>query len=818
MQSHARVVVVGGGCVGVNILHELARRGWNDALLIERRQLTSGSTWHAAGLIPIYSFSYSFGRLIAKSIEIYEALEAETGHPVGWHKCGQLRVANSRERMDEYLNYASIAETQGVRAEILGPAEVRELWPLFEGHRDLLGGVYNPDDGHIAPADVTQAAAAGARDKGAKIHQETRVTAIEAQPGGEWRVRTDRGDVVCEHVVIATGSYARETAAMVGLDIPAVPVLHQYWVTETVPELVRRHAEGRPEMPVLRDESINGYVREEGDSLMFGPYEPPEKLEHFALDGVPEWFGADLLPEDMEAVEAHWETAIELVPALGRAGIRRNVRGPICTTPDNLPLVGPAWGLRNFWLAQGCSGGILMGGGIGHYLSEWMIDGEPGIDLSEIDCRRFGAYANKRWTAVKAREAFGHNFGIHYPGYEWPAGRPNRSRPLPRAPERAGGGVGRGLRLGGAELVRPARSRGARRLQLPQLQLLPPRRGGGARGPPRGRAARDDPDGEVRGERPGGGGLARSHPREPPAPGARAHRALPPAHRQGHGALRVHGDPARRRPLLPRRHPARRAPRLRHAVARPAPRRQRRACATRAASGAASRWWARGRARCCSPSPTATSATTPCPGCAPAPCRWASQATCGCCASTTKGSSATSSTTPSATSSLSSTPSSRRARGTGFASPATARSSRCAWTSPTAPCTGTSTWSTARSRPGLDRFVKLDGNRDFVGRAALERQRAAGLERRMVTLKVDTVDADAYMNEGVYASGCGPPVGRVTSGAYSHTLGHSISMAYVGTEHSRPGTELEIPLLGERRPATVIEDSPYDPANRRPRM
>ena len=429
MQSHARVVVVGGGCVGVNILHELARRGWNDAVLLERRQLTSGSTWHAAGLIPIYSFSYSFGRLIAKSIEIYEALEAETGHPVGWHKCGQLRVANSRERMNEYLNYASIAETQGVRAEILGPAEVRELWPLFEGHRDLLGGVYNPDDGHIAPADVTQAAAAGARDKGAAIHQETRVTAIEAQPGGEWRVRTDRGDIACEHVVLATGSYARETGAMVGLDIPAVPILHQYWVTETVPELVRRHAEGRPEMPVLRDESINGYVREEGDCLMFGPYERPEKLEHFALDGVPEWFGADLLPEDMEAVETNWEAAIELVPALGRAGIRRNVRGPICTTPDNLPLVGPAWGLRNFWLAQGCSGGILMGGGIGHYLSEWMIDGEPGIDLSEIDCRRFGAYANKRWTAVKAREAFGHNFGIHYPGYEWPAGRPNRTAP-----------------------------------------------------------------------------------------------------------------------------------------------------------------------------------------------------------------------------------------------------------------------------------------------------------------------------------------------------------------------------------------------------
>ena len=429
MQTHARVVVVGGGCVGVNILYSLAHRGWTDCCLLERTELTAGSTWHAAGLIPIYSFSYKFGRLIAKTIEIYEGLEEETGQGIGWHKCGQLRIAESADRMDEYLNYASIAETQGVRAEILTPGETVELWPLMKRSPDLIGAVYNPDDGHIAPADVTQALAKGARQLGASIHRNTEVTSIEQLPSGEWKVSTNQGDIVCEHVVTATGNYSQQTAAMLGLDLPCFPVVHQYWVTETVPEVRERKAQGLPEMPVLRNEAINGYVREERDGLMFGPYERPQRLEHFARDGVPDWFGADLLPEDMEAVEENWEAALELVPVLGEVGIQANVRGPICVTPDNLPLCGPAWGRRNLWLAEGFSGGILMGGGMGHELVNWIIDGEPHIDLSEVDPRRFGAYANKVYTGLKNKETFGHNFGVHYPGYEWPEARPAKTVP-----------------------------------------------------------------------------------------------------------------------------------------------------------------------------------------------------------------------------------------------------------------------------------------------------------------------------------------------------------------------------------------------------
>ncbi len=429
MSKHARVIVVGGGCVGVNILYALTKRGWTDVTLLERTELTAGSTWHAAGLIPLYSFSYSFGRMIRRSIEIYESLEKETDQAVGWHKCGQLRVANSRDRMDEYLNYMSIAETQGVNAEIITPERVRELWPLLAENKELLGGLYHPDDGHIAPANVTQAVAKGARENGATIHRNAEVTGFEQLPSGEWNVKTNNGDFVCEHVVTATGNYVQQTAKMIGINIPAYPVLHQYWVTAPVAEVEKRQTKGLPEMPVLRDETINGYVREERNGLMFGPYERPDKLEHFARDGVPKGFGADLLPENFDAVEVNWEAVTKLVPILGEVGIKNNVRGPICVTPDNLPLVGPATGLKTFWLAEGFSGGILGGGGVGEQIANWIVDGEPEFDLSEIDSRRFGEYANKEWVGIKNKEAFGHNFGIHYPGYEWPEGRPSKTMP-----------------------------------------------------------------------------------------------------------------------------------------------------------------------------------------------------------------------------------------------------------------------------------------------------------------------------------------------------------------------------------------------------
>ena len=813
MQSHARVVVAGGGCIGVNVLHELARRGWTDCVLLERSQLTAGSTWHAAGLIPVYSFSYRFGRLIAKTIEIYEGLEAETGQPVGWHKCGQLRVANTRDRMDEYLNYLSIAETQGVRAVPLSPREVRELWPLFEGHPDLVGGVFNPDDGHIAAADVTQAAAAGARARGAKIHTDTEVRGFERLPGGEWRVQTSRGDLVCEHVVLATGNYARQTGAMVGLDLPAIPILHQYWVTEPVPELIERHRAGLPEMPILRDESINGYVREEGEGLMFGPYERPEKLEYFALDGVPEWFGADLLPEDLEAVEDNWSMAVRLVPALGRAGIRRNVRGPICTTPDNLPLVGPAWGLRNFWMAVGASGGILMGGGVGHYLSEWIVEGEPGIDLSEIDCRRFGAYANKRWAAVKVREAFGNNFGIHYPGYEWPAGRPNKTAPCFDRLSREGAVWGSVYGWEVPNWYAPPGVEPRDVYSYRSFNYFP-------------RVAE-----EVRAVR-NAAGLLEMTPMakfEVSGPGAEAWLNRILANRVPRapgrialchlltrkGTVRVEftvtrlsedlfylvGTPRGERhdfDVLSRNLPAGGAVRLRNAtqergcfaVVGPKARDVLQPLAEGDLSNAAFPWLG-ARVMNVGYATDVRVLRINYEG----ELGWELYHPIGHQAGLLD-----------AILEAGKEPGLRLAGYRAIESLRLDKSYRAMYRDLDV--------EHSALEAGLSRFVRFD-DREFIGRTALERQRAAGLERRLVTLKVETVDADAYMNEGVYAGG--RLVGRVSSGAHSHHHGHCISLAYVDTAHDRPGTELEIPILGERRPATVIEDSPYDPANLRPR-
>jgi dimethylglycine dehydrogenase len=430
MESHVRVVVVGGGAVGANIVYSLTHRGWNDVVLLEKNELTSGSTWHAAGLLPLYTHRFNLGRLVLKSIQMYSGLEAETGQAVGFHNCGSLRIASDPDRLDEYLWHAGCAATQGFEAHILGPQEVRGLWPLIEKGNRILGGLFHPQDGHIAPADVTQALAKGARGKGAKIHRNTEALEFKQLRSGEWKVTTTTGDIVCEHLVVATGNHAQQTARMLGLSYPAICVVHQYYITEEVPEILARKRAGLPEMPILKDDRYLGYLREERHGLMFGPYEAPDDLELFAVDGVPQWFGAmSLLPEKLDPVAGHIEAAMELVPAFARAGVRAHVRGPICTTPDNMPLAGPAPGRRNLWLAEGVVGGIMMGGGLGHYLSEMIVEGESSIDFTDFDPRRFGDHVSKPYACIKSREAFGNNFGVYYPDYEWPAARPLKTSP-----------------------------------------------------------------------------------------------------------------------------------------------------------------------------------------------------------------------------------------------------------------------------------------------------------------------------------------------------------------------------------------------------
>jgi len=266
VKTHVRVLVIGGGVVGVSTLYHLTKKGWKDVALIERTELTAGSTWHAAGLLPLFNMSYTVGQLHKYSVDLYKRLPAETGQDVSFHVTGNLRLATCKERMDEYQKYCGTANTIGVPFEVITPQRVKELWPLVElgGSADtpaLIGALYHPDDGHIAPADVTQALAKGARDRGAQINRHTEAVGFQRRPSGEWQVRTTQGVITCEHLVLATGNYAQRTARLLGIAYPALPVIHQYMVTEAVPELIERRRTGHKEMPVLKDDRFIGYLR-----------------------------------------------------------------------------------------------------------------------------------------------------------------------------------------------------------------------------------------------------------------------------------------------------------------------------------------------------------------------------------------------------------------------------------------------------------------------------------------------------------------------------------------------------------------------------
>ena len=426
MTQTARVVVVGGGVVGVSTLYHLARKGWQDVLLLERKELTSGSTWHAAGLLPLFNMSYSVGQLHKYSVNLYGALEQETGQDVGLRRVGNIRLATTPDRLDEYRQYAGVARTIGVAVEFLTPEEVRDSWPLATSD-GLIGAIRHPDDGYIQPADLTQALARGARALGATIRRQTSVTGIERTPNGEWRVRADNGDVLCEHVVCATGNFARRTGAMVGLDIPVLPVQHQYIVTEAHPDIQARHRQGLPEMGVLRESDGSWYMREEAGGLLLGPYERGAPACY--LEGPDPQSEYELFDADLDRLAPHIESAIRRVPVFGELGVKQVFNGAIAYTPDGSPIVGPAWDLPNFWLNEGHSFGITAAGGAGWQLAEWIVEGEPTIDMLGVDPRRFGPYATHAYLKAKNEEAYANVFTIHYPDEERPAARPCRTAP-----------------------------------------------------------------------------------------------------------------------------------------------------------------------------------------------------------------------------------------------------------------------------------------------------------------------------------------------------------------------------------------------------
>jgi dimethylglycine dehydrogenase len=433
VKTHVRVAVIGGGVVGVSTLYHLTKKGWTDVALIERAELTAGSTWHAAGLLPLFNMSYTVGQLHKYSVDLYKRLPGETGQDVSFHVTGNLRLATCRERMDEYQKYCGTANTIGVPFEVISPAQVKRLWPLVElgGTAEtpaIIGALYHPDDGHIAPADLTMALRKASRSAGAEIYEHTEVTSVTRTDSGEWRLGTNRGDITAEHVVCATGNYARQTGRLFGLNVPSIPVEHQYIVYDESAELKAYRQGGGRELAVLRESDKSYYLREERMGWILGPYEKGAPAR-FA-DGVPEWFGRSLFPGDLDRLLPHVEAAMRRVPALEHCGIKDIINGPIAYTPDGSPLIGPAWDVPNVWLNEGHSFGITAAGGAGWQLAEWIVEGEPGIDLLAADPRRFGAYAGKRYVVRKNEETYRNVFTIHFPDEERADARPAKTSPI----------------------------------------------------------------------------------------------------------------------------------------------------------------------------------------------------------------------------------------------------------------------------------------------------------------------------------------------------------------------------------------------------
>ncbi|GGW31112.1 dimethylglycine dehydrogenase [Gemmobacter lanyuensis] len=437
MKTHVKALVVGGGAVGNGIAYHLAKAGW-DTMLVERDELTAGSTWHAAGLLPLFNMSYATTHIHKYSVDFYKGLEAETGLNAGFSICGNLRMAQTQERMDEYMLYSSVAETAGVYHEFMTPAQIKERWPLVRTE-DLKGALFHPQDGYINPADVTQAMAKGARQLGATIERKVQVDGYRWN-GNEWIVSCTRMiekggmlvpgeekfEIVAEHVVTATGNHAQRTARLLGVKIPAIPVEHQFIVTEPDP-MLQEYRKNNPEHPVLRDADAKWYVREERGGWILGPYERNAPAR-FLYD-VPESFRADLFPLDLERIEAEYMSMIHRIPSSETVGLKDDFNGPICYTPDGNPLVGPVPGLRNMWIAEGFSFGITAAGGTGYYLAQMMTQGEAEIDMASLDPRRYGQWMTTEYAARKNEECYEHVFILHHPDEEREACRPLRTAP-----------------------------------------------------------------------------------------------------------------------------------------------------------------------------------------------------------------------------------------------------------------------------------------------------------------------------------------------------------------------------------------------------
>lgn len=433
MKSHARVVIIGGGVMGVGLLYHLALEGWTDIVLVEKGELTSGSTWHAAGQCPLFNGSLNVSKVHLYGIDLYPRLAELTGHAVSWHPCGGLRLATTEEEVRWFHHVHGFSRLLGYDAHVIGPAEIRRLHPFLD-ISGVKAAFFTRTDGHVAPADVTHAMAAGARRLGAQIHRRVRVTDIRPLPSGEWQVRTDGGDIVCEHVVNCAGSYADLVGAWTSLEVPIVNLLHHYLITEPVEELLGRHEE----LPVVRDPYSHSYLRQEGLGLLVGPYETDGARVCWD-GGPPKWeFESELIAPELDRLMPWLEKAAQRLPLFGTAGVKSVISGAITHTPDGMYLSGPAPGVRNYWLHCGASIGIAQGAGAGKYLAQWMAHGQAEINMREFDPRRFGSWATREYTKSAAIEDYQHMYHGYAPGEQHEAGRGLRKSALHGALAHAG--------------------------------------------------------------------------------------------------------------------------------------------------------------------------------------------------------------------------------------------------------------------------------------------------------------------------------------------------------------------------------------------
>ncbi len=423
MSERARIVIIGGGIAGCSALYHLATMGCTDVLLLERDELTSGSTWHAAGNVPTYSTSWSVMKLQQYSAALYREMASDDEFPISYHVTGSVRLAHSQERMAEFHHVTSMARANGMEYEMLSPAELVERYPLVETH-DLVGALWDPLDGDIDPSQVTQAMARAARTMGCRIRRGERVIGLVQHPSSDWTVTTSAGEIDCEIVVNAAGYRAGEVMGLIGRHLPTMTMAHQYLVTDEIAELAAR---SEP-LPLLRDPDSSYYLRQERSSYILGPYE--WQATPMWLDGIPDQFANRLWSDDLERLEKQILDAGERVPVLGDAGIARVVNGPIPYAPDGYPYLGPERGLRNFFHCNTFSFGIAQGGGAGKAVAEWILDGRPEFDLWSIDRRRYRAYATTKYTIDKAVEVYQNEYAMSFPFEERPAGRPSYTSPL----------------------------------------------------------------------------------------------------------------------------------------------------------------------------------------------------------------------------------------------------------------------------------------------------------------------------------------------------------------------------------------------------